>query len=157
MFSIFHHPRRYPRIYEPYYDSLDFYQGRQQWEDSIKDIPVKAVHLFAIHWLHLEVYNGGFWQYFYNSTATSFPEAVEGFTAIGMPDVAGIVKEAAGKLGDPFPFDKDAREHIVGPPDQRMDFAHQDDEFYRLADTENFFRRNPKFVPLAEAYADEVQ
>ena len=151
--SIFNKPRNYPRVYEPYYDVFNFYEGRERWEESIKDIPLKAIHLFSIHWLHLEVYNGGFWQYFYNSTSTSYPEAVEGFKAIGMPEVATIVEAAAERLGSPFPFDKKTREEIVGPPDNRMNFNELDDRFYELADTEKFFRREPKFVPFAEKYA----
>lgn len=156
MLSIFHHPRRYPRVYEPYYDSFDFYHGRAQWEDSIKNIPNKAVHLFAIHWLHLEVYNGGFWQYFYNSTSVSFPEAIDGFKVIGMPNVASIIQEAAAKIGNPFPFDKEARELIVGPPENKMDFGTFDEKFYELADTDKFFRRKPKFVDFADTYADNA-
>lgn len=154
MFSIFSKPRNYPTVYEPYYKKFDFYNGRERWLQSIEEIPSKAVHLFSLHWLHLEVYNGGFWQYFHNSTSISYPEAVDGFRAIGMPEVATIIENAASKLGDPFPFDKTEREEIVGPPDNRMDFTSYDEEFYELADTEKIFRREPKFVAYAEIYAD---
>jgi len=153
MISIFNKPRDYPRLYAPYYEQFNFYEGRKMWENSIKDIPLKAIHLFSIHWLHLEVYNGGFWQYFYNSTSTSYPEALEGFRAIGMPKVATIVETAAEKLGSPFPFEKEIRENIVGPPNQRMDFDNLDNRFYEIADTTKVFRRVPKFVPYAEEYA----
>ena len=153
MFSIFHAPRYYPRIYEPYYDDFNFYDGRDNWLKSIEKIPQKAVYLFAVHWLHLEVYNGGFWQYFFNSTSTSMPEAVAGFSAIGMPKVAEVIQEAALKVGDPFPFDRDERISIVGDPKNRMDFDLLEDKFYELADTEKFFRRKPKFVDFADAYA----
>src|SRR5437879_7088445 len=132
MFSIFNGPRRYPRVYEQYYEQFDFYHGRARWEESIKDIPIAAVHLFSAHWLHLEVYYGGFWQYFFNSTSTAHPEAVKGFSVMGMPDVAQIVIQAARKVGEPFPFDKPSREAIVGPPENRMDFEKWDDEFYEL-------------------------
>lgn len=124
------------------------------WEDSIQNIPLKAIHLFSIHWLHLEVYNGGFWQYFYNSTSTSYPEAKQGFEAIGMPEVAKIVETAAEKLGNPYPFEKELRKEIVGSPTQRMDFGELDNDFYELADTGKIFRRTPKFVPFAEKYAE---
>jgi hypothetical protein len=53
-------PRAYPGFYDPYYDTFNFYDGRDEWLRSIENIPVKAVNLFALHWLHLEVYNGAF-------------------------------------------------------------------------------------------------
>lgn len=151
--SLFNAPRAYPAFYEPYYDSFNFYDGREAWLQSIVNIPPKAVHLFSVHWLHLEVYNGGFWQYFFNSTGTTAPEAIEGFTAIGMPNVSRVVEEAMAQLGSTFPGDKSTREEIVGPPDDRMDFGDLDDRLYELADTEKFFRKLPKFVPFADAYA----
>jgi len=156
MFSLFHAPRKYPQVYLPYSDRLNFYDGRDKWLESIADIPPEAVHLFSLHWLHLEVYNGGFWQYFYNSTCTCVPEAIAGFRAIGMPDVADLVTGAAKQLGEPFPFDLAPRRVIVGEPfeGKRMDFAEKDTAFYQLADTERLiFRRLPKFVPFADAYA----
>ena len=153
MFSLFDGPREYPAYYQEYYDRFDFYNGRTAWLHSIRDIPEKAVHLFALHWLHLEVYNGGFWQYFFNSTGTSMPEAVAGFQAIGMPSVAEVIERAAARLGNPFPFDIEERRRIVGMPDNRMDFESFDSRFYDLADTEKVFRRVPRFVPYADAYA----
>lgn len=156
MIWIFNKPRNYPHVYEPYYDKFDFYNGREAWLASIQTIPRKAVYLFSVHWLHLEVFNGGFWQYFHNSTSTSYPEAVEGFRAIGMPEVATVIENAALKLGNPFPFDKIVREEIVGPPEKRMDFMSFNEKFYELADTEKFFRREPKFVPYAEKYAEHA-
>lgn len=157
MFSIFHAPRRYPRIYAPYYDGFNFYDGRENWIASTEGAPKEAVLLYSLHWLHLEVYNGGFWQYFYNSTGTSYPEASRGFSAIGMPNVAKIVDKAASRLGDPFPLETDERRKIVGGPGDRMDFGDLDTQFYALADTDTFFRKLPKFVPFAEEYADRYE
>ncbi|MEM9017765.1 MAG: DUF4375 domain-containing protein [Verrucomicrobiota bacterium] len=155
--ALFNAPRRYPRIYMPYYDQFNFYEGRDAWLRSTESVPKEAVLLFSLHWLHLEVYNGGFWQYFFNSTATTYPEASEGFSAIGMKDVARVVDEAAGRLGDPFPFGTEERREIVGDPGNRMDFDNLETEFYSLADTEQFFRKLPKFVPFAENYADRYE
>ena len=155
MISIFNAPRRYPRVYAPYYDEFNFYDGRDKWLESIAGAPREAVLLFSIHWLHLEVYNGGFWQYFFNSTGTCCPEAIEGFGAIGMPEVASVVERAAAKLGDPYPFDVDRRRELVGDSQNRMDFEELETAFYDLADTEKIFRKLPRFVPYAEAFADE--
>jgi hypothetical protein len=121
---------------------------------SIREIPEKAVHLFSIHWQHLEVYNGGFWQYFFNSTSESVPEAIAGWRAIGMPEVASLTEEACARLGTSFPTDKEERRKIVGQPSDRMDFSSLDTLFYELADTPKYFCRLPRFVPFADVYAD---
>jgi len=66
---------------------------------------------------------------------------MEGFDAIGMPEVTKIIETAAELVGNPFPFENEMRKEIVGPPNQRMDFSDLDSEFYALADTNKFFRR----------------
>lgn len=71
--QIFNGPRAYPSVYLPYCGQFNFYDGRAVWEKSIAPIPQAAVDLFCVHWLHLEVYNGRFWQYFFNSTGTTAP------------------------------------------------------------------------------------
>ncbi len=153
MFHIFNAPKHYPSVYAPYYEQFNFYDGRDAWLRSIDGIPDAAVRLFSLHWLHLEVYNGGFWQYFFNDTSTSAPEAIAGFEAIGMPAVAEICQNAMDKVARPFLFNTEQRRSIVGDPNDRMDFEAMDQAFYDLADTEQTFRKLPKFVPYAEAYA----
>lgn len=153
---LFNAPRQYPAVYQHYYEEFDFYNGRDKWLESIKGIPIQATHLFALHWLHLEVHNGGFWQYFYNSTCHSMPEAIAGYDAIGMSEVAETIRSASAELGDPFPFETEERRKLVGEPvgGSRMDFNEYENQFYELADTNRLiFRKKPKFVPFADAYA----
>ena len=153
--GLFHGPRAYPEYYERYYDMFNIYDGRKAWEASIKDIPPAAVHLWSLHWLHLEVYNGGFMQFFWNSTGVLAPEARDGFLAIGMPEVAEVVQGAMDKIGRPYLFEKEEREQLFMSetnPDE-LEFNKEDISFYEIADTKKFFRRVPKFVPYADAYA----
>lgn len=151
--GLFNAPRAYPRYYEPWYDQFDFYNGGPAWLRSIEGVPEKAVNLFAMHWLHLEVCNGGFWQYFFNSTGTTAPEAVRGYAAIGMSEDSDLVAKAMKKLGELFPGTTDERRPIVGEPSDRMDFSDFDAAYYDLADTDQFFRKLPKFVPFADRHA----
>ena len=139
--GLFHAPRRYPRFLDPWYEQMNFYEGRDAWLASTERVPVEAVHLYALHWLHLEVFNGGFWQFFFNSTGVIAPEARDGFAAIGMPEVADCVTAAMTRLGDPFPFDREERMRIVGEPDARMEFEPEETRFIDLADTPKVFRR----------------
>jgi hypothetical protein len=78
---------------------------------------------------------------------------VRGYAAIGMPDVAAIVSSAMERLGDPYPGTTEARRPIVGYPEELMDFSDLDSQYYNLADTPQFFRKLPKFVPFADKYA----
>jgi hypothetical protein len=154
--GLFHAPLAYPRLYAPYYDQFNFYDGREEWLQSVRGLPEKAIHLYSVHWQHwqhLEIYNGGFSQYFFNSTSESAPEAIAGWREIGMPEVAELTEAACARLGKPFPANKEQRRQIVGEPDQRMNFSDLDALFYELADTPQFFRRRPRFVPFADAYA----
>ena len=106
--------------------------------------------------MHLEVYNGGFGQYFDNSTGTTAPEAVEGFDAIGMPAVAGIVRSAMTRLGDPYPVEREQRMDAGDADEDGILFDDLDTAFYELVDTDRIFRRVPKFVPFADAYAERM-
>jgi hypothetical protein len=151
---LFNAPRQYPKIYANHYDRLgQFYNGRENWLRSIDGVPRPSVYLFSVHWLHLEVYNGGFWQFFFNSTGVMAPEAKQGFAAIGMKAVAEVVSQAMERVANPYPFDRSERQQRVGNPDERLDFDDLNKVFWDLADTESFFRRLPKFVPFADAYA----
>ncbi|MEL6877061.1 MAG: DUF4375 domain-containing protein [Pseudomonadota bacterium] len=155
--GLFNAPRSYPKVFEPYWDTFNFYDGREAWLKSIETIPEKAVNLFAVHWLHAEVINGGFGQYFFNSTGTSAPEAVQGFRAIGMPAVANLIEEAMRVLGEPYPSGTtDERRDRLEVVDDESDFDSFDSRFYELADTEQFFRKLPKFVPFADRYAGQT-
>ena len=154
---IFDKRRRYAKVYTPYYDNLADWDDPEAWLKSYHSVPKKPRNLFCVHWTHLEVFNGGFWQFFFNSTGVMAPEAVVAFKAIGMSDVAAVIERAMSKLGPAFPRLKAGREQLVGEVDkQKIDFDEEDDAFYALADTDKIFFRNPRFVEFADAYAFET-
>ena len=143
----------YPEAFEPYFDKLNFYDGRQVWGASCAGVPRKAVLLYGLHWAHLEIANGGFWQFFFNSSGVLAPEARDGFRAIGMADVADVIQRAMDRLGQPYPFDRERRQEIVGAPDKRMDFGSEDDAFHALAGNPKLIGGAPRYFPQANAYA----
>ena len=49
---------------------------------------------FAVGLLEGEVYNGGFHQYFFNSSGDSYPYAIEGLEAIGAPQALLLLRKA---------------------------------------------------------------
>lgn len=94
---------------EPYWDVFDIYNDASGFELSIRGAPRAAVLVYAAHFCHSEVHNGGFLQFFWNNTGVLAPEAIEGYDVIGMPTLASLLNEAASTLGSPYPRDRGDR------------------------------------------------
>ena len=99
----------YWALVEPYWNVVSIYDGPEVFLEGVVAMPTASKHLFATHWLQSEVHNGGFSQFFSNSTGVLAPEAVTGFRAIGMPKAAALVEEAMAWLGPIYPRDRDDR------------------------------------------------
>ncbi len=98
---------------EPFWDSINIYDGVEEFLQGFMETPEHAAHLFALHWCASEVCNGGFHQFFFNSTGVLAPEAVAGLKAIGMPQTANVVAEAMASFGEPFPRDREERQDAL--------------------------------------------
>lgn len=65
--------------------------------------------IFVTQELEMEVNNGGFWQFFDNSSGQFANEIVEAFTKIGAYKTAEICKKAVTAFGQDIPIGWDAR------------------------------------------------
>jgi hypothetical protein len=65
--------------------------------------------LYALHWTNSEVCNGGFHQYFWNSTGMLAPVAVEGARLVGANEYAAVVERALSIFGGHTPPSGDER------------------------------------------------
>ena len=63
--------------------------------------------------LEMEVNNGGFSQFFYNSSGDFSNELVNAFTAIGANKTAAICQKAINAFGRDIPVDRDEREEML--------------------------------------------
>ena len=63
--------------------------------------------------LEMEVNNGGFSQFFYNSSGNFSNELVGAFTAIGANATAAICQKAISAFGRDIPVDRDEREEML--------------------------------------------
>lgn len=92
--------------------------------------------LFPTQWLCAEVYNGGFRQYFSNSTGLHAPEAIQGFRRLGLEDIAILVETAVAIFGDSFPRVREVRENFLESRSSETTewnpFMAIDDEFYEI-------------------------
>ncbi len=103
--------------------------------------PQAPADLFAAHWCQEEVCNGGFHQFFDNSTGVLGPEAAAAFEHIGMPKLRALVRRALAFFGEPYPRDRSARmgqlkAYAAAHPDAPKPFDSLDDEFFLLLRSE---------------------
>lgn len=99
----------YWELIEPYLEIINIYDGPDVFAASIANVPRPATILYAAHMCSSEVHNGGFLQLFWNNTGVLVPEAIEGFTAIGMHTLTEITLKASLPLGSPYPRDRKDR------------------------------------------------
>src|SRR5437870_1993912 len=93
----------YWAVIEPVCDSISIYDGPARFLSEHAAAPTVARTLFAAHWCQSEVCNGGFEQFFSNSTGVLGPEAILAFHEIGMPLTSSLIANAAAYLGEPYP------------------------------------------------------
>jgi hypothetical protein len=125
-------PETYWDLIERAFDAVSIYDGPEVYDEQVAAYPEPIRHLLAAHWCYSEVYNGGFWQFFGNSTGVLAHDAVAGFRALGLDDLAAILEEAMSRLPAPYPRDVMDREEVLGPDrrDERIRFDDLDDRFF---------------------------
>jgi hypothetical protein len=105
-------------------------------EDIEKLSDVEKVFYFNTQ-LESEVNNGGFSQYFFNSSGDFANETVNSLSAIGAVQTASIYKKALLALGSELPKDRDEREELLDKilTDSVGELLSEyDAEFYKCAD-----------------------
>ena len=86
-------------VIEPIW-SLPFPKGKRPESSGPWRFVTKGqLFVYAVTWLEREVINGGFAQYFWNSTGSFFQQALDGFEAFGEQPYAELLKKA----GSVFP------------------------------------------------------
>jgi hypothetical protein len=146
-------------VIEPIWDVVNFYDDEETYLSSIATLDRQVVLLYAAHFAYSEICNGGFQQFFWNSTGTIAPETIEGYRLIAMPELASLVERVAALLESPYPRGRGLRQSVIfrisgcGELDPQatdsfgklyevsdnapIDWNALNKEFYRLAETEN--------------------
>jgi Domain of unknown function (DUF4375) len=110
-------------------------------------------HLYAAHWCQSEVCNGGFHQFFSNSTGLLAPESLAGFQAIGLGKWSEILRTAMEFFGRPYPREQVNRQELLANCSGRK--REEWDPFYRL--DQRFFEwlhaEPDRWCRAADAYA----
>jgi len=137
-----HHAKRilpremgYWSIVGPVWDAIDIYSGPDVFRQTFNSAPRASALLFAAHFCQSEICNGGFHQFFWNSTGVLAPEAVEGFGEIGQAQVAALLEKGMSLLWNAYPRDRNERqERLEQIPKSSLDAL--DNVFYSLIDSE---------------------
>ena len=118
-------------VLEPYWEKIDIYGEPADFLAAFNAVHERERTLFAAHWCESEVANGGFHQFFYNSTGVLAPEAAQAYRAVGLADVAAILEEAMSFFGSPYPRDRSDRMSALPEEDGGRD-REEWDPFFAL-------------------------
>jgi hypothetical protein len=105
------------------------------YDPSRSEVPRDIQLLWATSYGKSDIDNGGFHQFFTNSTGDFAPEMVEWFDRAGLKDTAEIVRTAMAVFGDTYPRSQTARQQFLqtfeGESRAEWDpFAAMDEPFY---------------------------
>jgi len=141
----------YWSIVEPFWEAINIYEGPEVFRQTFDSVPKVSGLLFAAHLCQSEVCNGGFRQFFSNSTGVLAPEAAEGFREIGQSKVAILIQSAIGLLGSPYPRDREEWQvRLRQVRKGSLDLL--DEEFFVLIESEN-----GGFQTAADGYSERGQ
>ena len=126
-------------------DSASIHDGPEVFLTQFEALSGPERHLLATHWCNHEVCNGGFQQFFGNSTGVLAPEAVAGYRALGLPKVAATVARAMNCFGNSYPRDRGMRCAMIDQlsstsPGGKTPFDELDEQYYSLLPDDAFGR-----------------
>lgn len=101
---------------------------------EVERLPANVPEITAANMLILEVKNGGFWQYFYNSYGITIDEAIRGLQHTQNHEYARIAIEAAARFPGDVPERRGERIALVGEYNDRdkIRFRDLDRRFYAV-------------------------
>lgn len=138
-------------VIEPFWDEFCAgLVGRTAPQLLLAELPDGIGMLSAAHLCQSEVRNGGFDQFFYNSSGKVGEAALAGYEQFGMPLIAGATRTAMARLGEPYPVARGARQKrrsqvrtqmlakLTEKPDSWWSpYDDEEDLFYAQIDQEN--------------------
>lgn len=130
-------PERFtgPRSYWDYVDfvwsRISIYHGPEVYAECIRQLPSECVQLHAVHWYTSEAYNGGFDQFFFNSTGVVAKNALEGLKRIGANEHHDLLVSAMSLLGGRYPAEQVVREGRL-TDEVRTELRYLDEDYLSL-------------------------
>ncbi|WP_169784011.1 DMP19 family protein [Campylobacter curvus] len=137
-------------VIEPLWFSVDIYDSYEIYERTLQPFSREQRYVFATEWLIAEVGNGGFEQFFDNSTGIVLKDALDGFRQLGCDDALSVIERVMECYGVFPSLDRKTRwaemENISDEEWDKIDAL--DSEFYEL-------EIYPKMLSYIKANADK--
>ena len=111
-----------------------------EYGDNMENLNEEQRIFYITQALEMEVNNGGFAQFFFNSSGMFGNELVSSFEKIGAMKTAEICKKAISIYGDEVPTNRDEREDVITPDDENEEERIEellnecDDAFFKYED-----------------------
>jgi hypothetical protein len=137
----------FDRVFDQACELINIYDGPNVFLQTFRSADPNAGIVYAAYFCQWEVCNGGFRQFFSNSTGVLAPEAVEAFARLGMPNTADLVRRACERVDTPYPRERSVRNTTL----KELDFRDLEDRFYDLVDQEN-----GGFEAASQQFIDEL-
>ena len=115
-------------------DTFSAIDEKCEYGDAMEKLNEHERLFYITQTLEQEVNNGGFSQYFYNSSGNFANEVVDAFTRIGAHKTAEICKKAVAVFNGQVPVDRDERENLLESLDCEDIFDECDNAFYDYED-----------------------
>jgi hypothetical protein len=121
-------------VVEPMWGDLNFYEDPQTAAAFFAKASPAQGAMIAMWWCRSEVCNGGFDQFFWNSTGMIWPYALQGFRLVGANSYAALLEKALSVFpGGVAPLERNVRDEVLESNEERMDtFDPIDQAFFAL-------------------------
>ena len=145
----------YWSVVEPYWDGCPT-DDPTAFLNYYASMPQVARNLMTTHWVVSEVCNGGFHQLVTNPTGVLLPEAIVGFRAIQLDELAEIASDACSFFGQAYPREQMSRIEALerfgalSEPDSWNPFEEADERFFAALDLEE---DRDAYTSSADVYA----
>lgn len=143
-------PDSYWTLVEPVWETISIYDGEEVYLAQYQAAPEVSRVLFAAHWFQSEVRNGGFGQFFYNSTGVVAPEAAAAFRTLGMTRTGDLIVRAMALFKGHYPRDRAKRQEAMEQLAEPESMELMDEVIFGLLDNEQ-----GGFEVAADRYAAE--
>ena len=111
--------------------ALHEYVGKKcRYGEAMERLSAPERVFYITQWLEMEVNNGGFSQYFFNSSGDFANEVADAFAEIGAVKTAEICKKAVSIYDGEVPADRDEREDVFAEDEEKCAVLDECDEAF---------------------------
>jgi hypothetical protein len=139
-------------IVQPMWWSINIYGSHQEYLESANQFTLEQRYLLAVQWMDAEVCNGGWHQFFFNSTGIVWKDAYDADRHMGCNPMVDLIEKVIAVYGKPPSPDRDERFAELERFEEEEEFDRLDglsDLYYELEETQSaaveaWVRQNPE-------------